>query len=164
MEDLKGSKNVLAESHFREALRLRKETGELDAVLIELESAIDADGSVALFWLNKGQVLSELGQHVKAILAFKKMLSLEDHPLGWYLLGITFHDVEQFTESAEALSKARDAFGNDHNFLTLLASAQLTFDPDLAFATATEALKLNPIWDEAKSIRDSAQKLIQSVD
>ena len=83
MEDLKGSKNVLAESHFREALRLRKETGELDAVLIELESAIDADGSVALFWLNKGQVLSELGQHVKAILAFKKMLSLEDHALGW---------------------------------------------------------------------------------
>jgi len=78
--------------------------------------------------------------------------------LAWHVLGIAYLDEERFVRAAICFEKRLEFGYEDYSIYTMLAAAQSQFNPESAIKNAELALKLNPDWDEAKSVLATAKE------
>jgi len=125
-----------------------------------IEQAIQLRPKAPLYWVLKGHFLRESLRCTESEAAIRRALVLDSgFDPAWSELGRLYRDAGEYLEAADCFRRSV-SIRPDFNVYTLLANAELTFDPQAALASATAALSLNPDWDEAIRIRDSAKRAI----
>jgi Flp pilus assembly protein TadD len=130
--------------------------------LLEQARALSPDDS--LLETHLGTVLVELGRLDDAEGAFRGALAISprlDHVwngLGRVMLlrGYARKAALCFEQSVEVAESVAS--------LSILARAQLDFEPALALQSADRALGIDPTWVEAQSVREEALRLLESQD
>ncbi|MBZ0115287.1 MAG: tetratricopeptide repeat protein [Thermoanaerobaculia bacterium] len=162
-------------------LALKAETlqtkGDEAAALETMERALALSPNDALVHAHAGCLLLDLKQTEPAIAAFKRSVGLRpDLVHAWSGLGTAYMVAGLARKAAFCFLKSIEIYesmdptecstavaGSTAPFvavLTMLAAAQLTFSPKHALESAERALKIDPAWDEAISLRDRALRLV----
>jgi len=111
-------------------------------------------------WASKATFLLELDRLSESEAAARRSLSLDkEQALVWGILGRIHLREQAFEEAAECLGKS-NRLKEDFGTLTMLAAAEIHVNVKRALKYAERALVLNPDWDEARSIKTRAVRLI----
>ncbi len=108
----------------------------------------------------RGRILHALGGDKEAERSFREAIDLKsDFSYAWSEIGLLLKDCERFVESAECLRQSA-LLRPDCSTYTVIARVELEFDPDASLRDATKALELNPDWDEAIQIQNTAKQMV----
>ena len=158
-EDIK--KKRLA--HYKKACKLQ-DAKRFEDALNEVDKALDLGqppkGKPGLFLLKAG-IYYDLKKYKEAKKCALKAKELKPNDFEVFLhLGLIHYHMEEYKEASKYFRKALKIHPRFTTY-TLLANAELTFNPKKSLKSAEAALALNPKWDEAINIRDKALKLIK---
>ena len=144
----------------QEAVRLF-DLGDIQGAVAQARQATELHPEMALYWLTLGRYQLKAGDPEAALTASDRALELKEHEIAFVVRGTALFRLRRFEESASALERAV-ALNANHGTLTLLARAQLRFDPAAALENANKALALAPESDEAQLVRKSAVERLQN--
>jgi tetratricopeptide (TPR) repeat protein len=110
----------------------------------------------------KGRFLLDAKRFCEAEASLREAIHIDEMDFyAWLELGFVFYDQELFEKAAFCFRKSAQI--NPHySVYTMLANAELAFDTEAAKADAQRALDLNPDWDEARRIRDTAIRELET--
>jgi protein O-GlcNAc transferase len=125
-----------------------------------INEAIGLSPDESVLWVTKAQFLADVNELQAAITSAKKAMELNSQnyhaPI---LLGLVYKREGNVDQSIKHYKQAL-RLKTDYVTLTLLALAELERYPNEAIAHATEALRLNPEWDEAHDVLCRAKSLV----
>ena len=133
--------------------------GALDHLQIAVKLASSSSARSVYITL-QGGVLRRLGRFDDARLVLKEAVTeVPTNAYAWRELGLCNFKLEEYTEAASCFEQAI-ALSPDYRTYTMLANAELAFDPKSALFHAEKALELAPEWDEAIKVLHAARRLI----
>ena len=131
--------------------------GNTEEALRLIEKVVELAPNSSKYWSAKGEFYYEIEDYSIAETAAKRSVELNrKNYFGWLILAHCAFDQHQFQKAAEYFKKYLE-FKESYSVYTLLAAAELEFDPRSAYDHAKRALELNPDWDEAQAILVSAK-------
>ncbi len=153
---------TLANSHFQSAWKAFK-SGDSTGALSYLDTAVSLASDAATksaYLATKGGFLNRLGLPERAIVLCEEAVTLVPKNYhAWSQMGLAFLRLERYEDAARCFSEVVRLQPN-HGLYTLLARAQVEFDPMAALKSAEKALELQPSWDEAVRVRELAQRRV----
>lgn len=140
------------------------ETQNWELALQEVNAALELDPTEPLYWVLKGRFLRESGALAEAESVLEEALDISSsNKHVWTELGELYMSKELFEKAAFCLAEAA-RIEPGFCIYTLLANAELTFDPSGALVHARKALELKPNWEEAERIAKKAQSMLSAED
>ncbi len=136
---------------------------ELESALEHLQIAVklaSSSSARSVYITLQGGVLRRLGRFDDAKLVLKEAVSeVATNAYAWRELGLCNVKLEQYKDAANCFQRAI-ALSPDYSTYTMLANAELAFDPKSALFHAEKALELEPGWDDAIKVLDAARRLM----
>ncbi len=98
------SKNKKAIKWYHEAETAFKARDNQKALLF-LDKAVNKDKKFIEAWLLKGDILTELKQNSRAVIAYQKAVAIDPSffPPVWYFMGNIYYDMGEYAQSVKAL-------------------------------------------------------------
>jgi tetratricopeptide (TPR) repeat protein len=150
----------IANSHFQSAWNAYRD-GSFVVALSHLDAAVRLASNSAtrsVYLTTQGGFLNRLGLPDRAIIVCEEAVSLvPGNYYAWSQLGLAFLRLKRYEDAARCLSKLIELHP-DHAGYTLLAGAQLHFNPQAALQSAEKALEIDPSWEEALGICELAKR------
>ncbi|MEM8884223.1 MAG: tetratricopeptide repeat protein [Planctomycetota bacterium] len=132
--------------------------GRHDEALDLIEQALRLRPRSVALETRRGRELHALGRYAEAEQVVRAALRINDRFVhAWNQLGMQYMDQGYFEKAAFCFQQSADIAPNE-SVLTGLANCQLVFDPAAALENAERALAIDPTWEEAERVRDSARR------
>lgn len=157
------SKRMSKEKYLalRHEALVKFDDGDLEEALRLIESAITLNPKNLIDLILKASLLRELRRFDEAQQFLQSLiLSVEPNHFIWVELARVHYDQGDFRQAASHFLVSLD-FKVDKKVLTMLANAQLVFDPVEAERNSKKALDIDPNWEEARVINCRAKKMLE---
>jgi tetratricopeptide (TPR) repeat protein len=139
----------------------RSDQGKHSEALELLDRALEIKHDDPVVLTHYGAVLRKLQRLDEAEKPLRAALRIDQELTpAWDHLGMVYQEREEFEKAAYCYEQSARITPRAA-VLTMLANVQLTFDPHKSLENAREALSLDPQWDEAQKILDSARREIR---
>lgn len=153
-----------AAERFRTEADLAEEFGDLPLAIERMNEALKLQPSSARYWVILGNLYRTLKNLEESEFAIRK--GIEFNPsasFAWTELGLLYRDRKDYQKASEYLLKSSQ-LRPDVNTFTVLAAVCLAFDAKTSLRYANKALRIEPNFDEAISMRDAALRKLSKIE